>query len=260
MGDSRLKVMALLAWLAFFASFPLQAAEPRQMPSDQEKARTVYIFHQPVVMLQATFGLSTPEERVLRIRNTLRSLSREDIRHPVQILPVQRYGQQGRIFVINGKPLMLLAESDLDEGDDLTLDQAAQRVLARFNAQRTSLTEQYSSSYLAIATLKVVAGTAVLILLYYSAFKSWAKVKAYFTAKILLKKGIPYRWRSLLGAVEVRLYAMLMILLSIVAFYLWLSWLFRLYPWTRIWGESLGDWSVNVVQKIALAIVSAFPD
>ena len=237
-----------------------QAAEPRQSPSDQEKARTVYIFHQPIVMLQAKFGLSTPEERVLRIRNTLRSLSEEDMRHPVQILPVQRYGQQGRLFVINGKPLMLLAESDLDEGDDLTLDQAAQRVLARFNAQRTSLIDQYSSSYLTLATVKVLAGTAVLILLYYLAFRSWSRVKAYFTARILLKKGwIPYRWRSLLGAVEVHAYALLMILLSIVAFYLWLSWLFRLYPWTRVWGESLGDWSVNVIQRIALAIVSAFP-
>ncbi|CAM3657980.1 mechanosensitive ion channel family protein [Rahnella victoriana] len=253
-------VFLFLACIALFSVSHSQAAEPRQSPSDQEKARTVYIFHQPIVMLQAKFGLSTPEERVLRIRNTLRSLSEEDMRHPVQILPVQRYGQQGRLFVINGKPLMLLAESDLDEGDDLTLDQAAQRVLARFNAQRTSLIDQYSSSYLTLATVKVLAGTAVLILLYYLAFRSWSRVKAYFTARILLKKGlIPYRWRSLLGAVEVHAYALLMILLSIVAFYLWLSWLFRLYPWTRVWGESLGDWSVNVIQRIALAIVSAFP-
>jgi small-conductance mechanosensitive channel len=271
MADSRLNafiptlirrggVFLFLACIALFSVSHSQAAEPRQSPSDQEKARTVYIFHQPIVMLQAKFGLSTPEERVLRIRNTLRSLSEEDMRHPVQILPVQRYGQQGRLFVINGKPLMLLAESDLDEGDDLTLDQAAQRVLARFNAQRTSLIDQYSSSYLTLATVKVLAGTAVLILLYYLAFRSWSRVKAYFTARILLKKGwIPYRWRSLLGAVEVHAYALLMILLSIVAFYLWLSWLFRLYPWTRVWGESLGDWSVNVIQRIALAIVSAFP-
>ncbi|TDS97675.1 mechanosensitive ion channel-like protein [Rahnella sp. BIGb0236] len=253
-------VFLFLACIALFSVSHSQAAEPRLSPSDQEKARTVYIFHQPIVMLQAKFGLSTPEERVLRIRNTLRSLSEEDMRHPVQILPVQRYGQQGRLFVINGKPLMLLAESDLDEGDDLTLGQAAQRVLARFNAQRTSLIDQYSSSYLTLATVKVLAGTAVLILLYYLAFRSWSRVKAYFTARILLKKGwIPYRWRSLLGAVEVHAYAALMILLSIVAFYLWLSWLFRLYPWTRVWGESLGDWSVNVIQRIALSIVSAFP-
>ena len=271
MGDSSIKRTKLLTWLRksvlrvflagiTLASFHLMAAEPRQMPSDQEKARTVSIFHQPVVMLQAKFGLSTPEERVLRIRNTLRALTEEDMRHPVQILAVERYGQHGRLFVINGKPLMLLAESDLDEGDDLTLDQAALRVMARFDAQRTSMIEQYSSSYLTKATLKVLAGTAVLIMLYYAAFKSWAWVKAYFTARILLKKGwIPYRWRSLLGAIEVHLYALLMILLSIVAFYIWLSWLFRLYPWTRIWGESLGEWSVDVVQKIALSIVSAFP-
>ena len=38
--------------------------------------------------------------------------------------------------MMNGKPVMLLTRADLDEGDDLTLDQAAQRVLARMESQR----------------------------------------------------------------------------------------------------------------------------
>ena len=94
-------------------------------PSEQERARTVYIFHQPIVMLQAKFGLTTPEERVLRIRNTLRNFTEADVREPLTIVPVTRYNQQGRLIVMNGKPVMLLTEGDLDEGDDLTLDQAA---------------------------------------------------------------------------------------------------------------------------------------
>ncbi len=36
---------------------------------------------------------------------------------------------------MNGKPIMLLSRADLDEGDDLTLDQASQRVLARMEAR-----------------------------------------------------------------------------------------------------------------------------
>lgn len=79
-------------------------------------------------MLQAKFGLTTPEERVLRIRNTLRNFTEADVREPLTIVPVTRYNQQGRLIVMNGKPVMLLTEGDLDEGDDLTLDQAAQRV------------------------------------------------------------------------------------------------------------------------------------
>ncbi|MCP6060508.1 mechanosensitive ion channel protein MscS, partial [Klebsiella pneumoniae] len=34
---------------------------------------------------------------------------------------------------------------------------------------------------------------------------------------------------------------------------------FSLFPWTRVWGTSLGDWTLRVVQQIALAIVSALP-
>ncbi|VAG26344.1 MscS mechanosensitive ion channel [Enterobacter hormaechei] len=107
----------LLAFAFCFASlsaFSSYAAEPRQAPSEQERARTVYIFHQPIVMLQAKFGLTTPEERVLRIRNTLRNFTEADVREPLTIVPVTRYNQQGRLIVMNGKPVMLLTEGDLD--------------------------------------------------------------------------------------------------------------------------------------------------
>ncbi|WMY76683.1 mechanosensitive ion channel [Buttiauxella selenatireducens] len=238
----------------------LQAAEPRQLPTEQDKARTVYVFHKPIVMLQAKFGLTTPEERVLRIRATLPSLNEEDIRQPVKITPVKRYNQAGRLFTINGKVLMLLTEGDLDEGDDLTLDQAAQRVLARLDAQRISLRDQYSSSYLAIATLKTVAATLALGLLLYVAFKSWRRVKRYFEEPTSLKKGlVPAKWRELVGAIEGYFYGLLMILLGLTAFYVWLSSVFLLFPWTRVWGESLGTWSIGVIQTIALSIASAFP-
>lgn len=122
------------------------AAEPRQEPTEKERARTVYIFHQPIVMLQAKFGLTTPEERVLRIRNTLRNFTEADVREPLQVVSVTHYNQPGRLIVMNGKPVMLLTQGDLDEGDDLTLDQAAQRVLARMEAQRSALSDLTSCS------------------------------------------------------------------------------------------------------------------
>ncbi len=115
-------LLAFAFCFAALSAFSSYAAEPRQAPTEQERARTVYIFHQPIVMLQAKFGLTTPEERVLRIRNTLRNFTEADVREPLSIVPVTRYNQQGRLIVMNGKPVMLLTEGDLDEGDDLTLD------------------------------------------------------------------------------------------------------------------------------------------
>lgn len=141
-------LLAFAFCFAALSAFSSYAAEPRQAPTEQERARTVYIFHQPIVMLQAKFGLTTPEERVLRIRNTLRNFTEADVREPLSIVPVTRYNQQGRLIVMNGKPVMLLTEGDLDEGDDLTLNQAAQRVLARMEAQRMALRDQYDTGWL----------------------------------------------------------------------------------------------------------------
>ena len=253
----------LLAFAFCFAAlsgFSSYAAEPRQAPTEQERARTVYIFHQPIVMLQAKFGLTTPEERVLRIRNTLRNFTEADVREPLSIVPVTRYNQQGRLIVMNGKPVMLLTEGDLDEGDDLTLDQAAQRVLARMEAQRMALRDQYDTGWLALSTVKTAAGLLGLLLLCYGAWRSWRWFRRVYRRRIVENRSrVPQSWRRYIGAIEIRLYALLMFLLGLIGFYVWLSWAFSLFPWTRVWGTSLGDWTLRVVQQIALAIVSALP-
>src|SRR5690606_2719798 len=179
---------------------------------------------------------------------------------PLKVIPVTRYNQPGRLIVMNGKPVMLLTEGDLDEGDDLTLDQAAQRVLARMETQRTALRDQYDSGWLALSVVKTVATLLVLIVFCYAAYRSWRGVKRFFHMRILENRSwIPQSWRRFTGAFEARLYALLMILLCVIALYIWLSWVFSLFPWTRVWGTSLGDWAVRVVREIALSIVSALP-
>lgn len=253
-------LFAFLTCLFTITTYVASAAEPRQEPTQQERARTVYIFHQPIVMLQAKFGLTTPEERVLRIRNTLRNFTEDDVREPLKLLSVTRYNQPGKLIVMNDKPVMLLTEGDLDEGDDLTLDQAAQRVLVRMEAQRTALRDQYNSRWLVLSTVKAAAGLLGLVLFWYGSYRSWRWVKRLYRRRIIENRSwIPQSWRRFVGAIETRLYALLVILLGIMALYLWLSWAFSLFPWTRIWGASLGDWSVKVIQDIALSVVSALP-
>ncbi|HBR5832403.1 TPA: mechanosensitive ion channel [Klebsiella pneumoniae] len=256
---NRMSIVILWA-LALLVLQPALAAEPRQQPTAREQARTVTIFHQPVVMLQATFGQTTPEERVLRTRSALRAFTEDDIRQPLRVVPVIRYGQPGRLFLMNGKPVLLLSQTDLDEGDDLTLDQAAQRVLARMEAQRTSLQEQFNNRYLFISAGKALAGALLLALFYYGAFRAWRRVRRFFLLRILEKRSaIPQHWRRYLGNIEVRLYAVLVILLGMLACYLWLSWAFSLFPWTRVWSESLGDWSLGVIRHLSLSIVASLP-
>ena len=252
-------VVVLLLCLSL--SGALWSAEPRQQPTPAERARTLYVLHHPIVMLQAKFGLTTPEERVLRIHNTLQTISEEDLHHPLQVLPISRYNQHARLFVINKKPLMLLSEADLDEGDDLTLDQAARRVLIRLDAQRTSLLEQYNTTYLILAGVKSVAGAAVMVLFWFATWHIWRWLRRLYQRRQHARSAssTALNWRRLLSTVETRISALLIILAGGIAFYIWLSWAFSLFPWTRVWGESLGDWLLRMVQQIALSIASALP-
>lgn len=52
---------------------------------------------------------------------------------------------------------------------------------------------------------------------------------------------------------------MLVILVGMLASYLWLSWAFSLFPRTRVWSESLGDWSLGVIRDLSLSIVASLP-
>ncbi len=90
---------------------------------------------------------------------------------------------------MNGKPVMLLAQADLDEGDDLTLDQAAQRVLTRLEAQRTALRDQYDTGWLALSAVKTVAGLGGFLLLGYGAWCSWRRVRHIIAARLLKTGG-----------------------------------------------------------------------
>lgn len=101
------------------------------------------------------------------------------------MIPVTRYNQPGRLIVMNGKPVMLLAQADLDEGDDLTLDEAAQRVLTRMEAQRTALRDQYDAGWLALSAGKTAAGLLALFVFWYGAWRSWRGVRRFYRGRIL---------------------------------------------------------------------------
>ncbi|WP_313684623.1 mechanosensitive ion channel domain-containing protein [Pantoea sp.] len=250
----------LLCWLLLFLATSVFSAEPRQSPSPQEKARTLVLLNQPVVMLQARFGMTTPEERVQRTLTQLRGLNADDLQQPVVMEPVIRYHQPGVLFSVNHQPFMLLSQADLDEGDDLTLMQAADRVYQRLEKLRALLKEQYSPHYLLISLVKSLAGAAGLVLLvalcwHLNQWQARAAAKRPVSRKHLL----PAPVRTFFGPVRLRMYQTLMLLLCLVITYLWLSWVLRLFPYTRIWGLDLGDYTLALLQEIGVAVLSALP-
>lgn len=250
----------LLSSMLLLAAFAVFSAEPRQSPSPQEQARTLMLLNQPVVMLQAKFGLTTPEERIQRILKQLRTFNAADLQQPVQTHTLMRYNQQAVLFSVNNHPFMLLTQADLDEGDDLTLAQAAERVRQRLEAIRLLLKEQYSPHYLLLSLGKSLAGLFLLILLL---VLSW-RVAQWLTRQENTRPAkhrhlLPAPMRSFLGPVRLRFYHSLLVIVCLGACYLWLSWILRLFPYTRVWGMDLGNYALSLLQDIGVAMLSALP-
>ncbi|ARD40322.1 hypothetical protein F8538_02695 [Edwardsiella ictaluri] len=68
--------------------------------------------------------------RVKQAAQDLQKIAPGALPPSVLITPTQRNGQPVRMFSINGKPL-LLAQQDLGIGDNLPLDQVAERIKQR---------------------------------------------------------------------------------------------------------------------------------
>ncbi len=155
---------------------------------------------------------------------------------------------------------MLLADSDLDEGDDLTLPQAATKVAQRLQTLQQAMIEQYSPKYLLLSLGKSLAGLITVIALCVAAGYSIRPVKHFFAERQQKNKSlIPRSLRGFIGAFELRIYLLLIALVCLIAFYIWVSWVLRLFPYTRIWGMELGGYSVGMVQKAGVILLSALP-
>lgn len=251
----------ILPLLSLLWSAALSAVEPRLAPDEAEQARTVTILQQPIVMLQAHFGLATPEERVKQVEQDLQKIAPGDLQSPVQITPTQRYGQPVRLFSINGKPLLLLAQQDLDVGDDLSLDQAAERIQQRLENLRGALIEQHSMHYLALAALRFVGGTALLLAQLWLARRVQKRIRSHFDILIMQHRGwIPHRLRSYVGNLERRISAALLLLGCAIAGYIWLVWALKLFPATRYWGYSLHRYSLTAATQLLQDLIATLPD
>lgn len=111
-----------------------------------------------------------------------------------------------------------------------------------------------------LSGIKTLAGLLVLVGFFYGAWRAYRWVSRYFRRRVVEQRSkIPQSWRRYIGIVEARLFALLMIILAIFAFYTWLSWAFGMFPWTRVWATSLGDWSLRVIRQIAFSIASSLP-
>lgn len=253
--------MSLLLLLASLSLARLGwAAEPRIVPTEQEKAQTLILLHEPIVMLQAKYGGLDGAARVRLAHARIQAMELADLRSPITVLKGSRIGQDSREFMANGKRILVLLAGDLDEFDELTLDQAADRVRLRLDEVRTKYLELHSTPYLLKAVGKALLASLLFFALVWTLQKGLRRVKKWLTNRLLLQKGlIPHQWRQVAGNVEARLLSLLTLLLIFALTYGWLTYVLGLFPQTRAWSERLGESLFTLCGDMLEGMIAAMP-
>lgn len=236
------------------------AAEPRREPTEQELARTLVLLHEPIVMFQAKFGSLDGADRVRRVHERLDTMSADDLQTPITVVASQRLGHDTREFMANGKRVLVLVDKDLDDLDELTLDQAADRVRARLDEVRLKYLELHSTPYLLKATGKAVLASLVFFGLIWGLQWIHRRVRKWLANRLLLQKGlIPHQWRQVAGNVEVKLLGLASLLLVFMFTYGWLTYVLGLFPQTRAWSDRLGSSLFTLCADMLEGIMAAMP-
>jgi len=251
----RLFFLSLLLLLPMLSR--AQAALAAPPPNAEE--RTLEVANRKVFQFRATMFDTSAEERAQRARDRIANLSAEDLLAPVYAQPVSLGPKQGVAMVLKAQPLFVVYQDDLDPVETPPLAEEAKRVQQRLGDALRARHEQGSARRLAIGTALAAGAT----LAYLAAALLFARAQRRLSARVRQLLGDQEQgklnWRWLLLTLE-RYGVMLTHLFAQFAFlYLWLTFVLQQFPYTRPWGQKLGQSLTNLLLEFTSSILDAMP-
>lgn len=238
------------------------AAEPHSQTDEWEQERTLVLGSEPVYLFLAQEQKLSPQERVIRAQTRIKHLTSFDATHPVVSQAFGEGAQAGYHFSLNGKPLFNILASDLDPAENLTLEESANRVQQRLENLRKYYLQQRSPHEITLDILLSLIATASYATLLYFCFAMNRRAQL----RLQRRSAKPPRWlkanstfSQFIRLMERSLLNLTTIVLGLFMTYTWLSWILALFPYTRPWGQHLGNALYSLVSKLADDMLSALP-
>jgi small-conductance mechanosensitive channel len=216
-----------------------------------------------ITTLRASLLARSPEARAEAIVETLNALAKEG-----RVSPIESFSlEQGVLFVVADQPALALAHEDLDILAGETLEAKEAEVLANLELALAEMVELHDPRNLASGALKTLTASLIFVLVF------WGLQR---TKRVIDQKALPALDQRLRESIAKRigesakrelrflkiLRALLTALLWIVFLtvsYAWLAFSLEQFPYTRPWGESLGETLLELFWWLTDGAVRAIP-
>jgi small-conductance mechanosensitive channel len=250
---SRLVLFLFVALAQFAATGTLLAENPQPAP--------VVVNNRTVVVLRASLLGYSPKERASaaarRIDDVLDRLGRD-------VVGVRKMSE-GNLITLDDAGVFMVTPGDVDELSGDTLESVTQQAV-----DGLKLAVQEGHELHNLRRLLVAAGlTAIVTLIYLLVVRGCVvanrrlgailSVAVQTNIEKLKVAGVAAVQPAHFLAVTRHLVALLAWAMGLFATYLWLTFSFERFPYTRPWGEHLTGFLLGTLAKIADAILSAVP-
>jgi small-conductance mechanosensitive channel len=172
---------------------------------------------------------------------------------------------EGKLVLLDGALAFYAAPGDVDPLEGQTLEAAATSAAASLEAAIKQAREQRSLHSLvkaiAIAAGATVAYVVALRILFALRRRLVGRVSAAVSRRMqrLTVLGIPFLHPEVLGGAVSRVVTLVSWTAALLLTYLWLAFVLHRFPYTRPWGERLGDYLLQLLETVGMAVVGAAP-
>jgi small-conductance mechanosensitive channel len=197
---------------------------------------------------------------VAAARQRLEALERDVRPEEVTHAPVDIDGVRGTLVVVRSRVLFGIMPGDLDPTAGETVEIASQRAAEQLRAALAVRAEQLRPEAVLLAAAIAIAAAVGLALVLWAIRRTAVFARARTgIATTRIAGSLHSRLRAYLAAVEGGMVTITAWALGLIAAYVWLAFVLRLFPYSRRWGDQLGNSLMSVLAESASGALRALP-
>ncbi len=215
-----------------------------------------------IVTLRARYGGITPEERVKGVDKRFRkAIGKREVPDATM-----KHYKPAIIFWIGDTVVLGITASDLDPLGGESLSQVGSVTLQRLNLVLAGIREERDPK----AFLRALGLALLAILLLAALFKLIRILEQFFERRIAVRetkkigtaaaRAIAVTEPRQFTTITHRIFSFSAWMARLLLGYLWIHLVLMLFPYTRPWGEALGDYLLSTFQGLALGILHTMPN
>jgi len=254
-------LVVALCWGGCVAVRAQSAAPASGPPAAPQREAVVKVANRVVATFRAPFLGVTPADRARRTERVIHDVLERG--GPAEV--TVRTEPQGRVVQIGGAAAIILTPDDADALAGQTLESVTQDTVAALNRAIAETSEARDHRRMMQAALASAAATLVFGVALWLVFMLRHRLEVRL-ATVLTDKASDSRLpgSALLRTVRISALAHGFVrtaswLLVALMAYQWLVFVLRQFPYTRAWGEQLGDYLLGVAEEIGGGVLHALP-